>query len=387
MPGPPASDEAEAGASLIVNASASPYHAGKGLAARADAQPARARQPRARSRSATWSAARTSWSSTATRCSSTTRAACSRARRSSPRRWWSRRVDLQAALTARLRDTRLRPPAQKVLPEIRHAGRFERPEHPPVDHVEGTVADLLEPDAEVYAALVPRRARLRREERLRARRARPLGRDRLDARGADRRRRARAREGHVRRDAVASAPPRARRRTRASSRRNLGVSTFDLPIAPAMETYDADARRPVRGPRPRHHRGEPAGAHPRQPADGAVEQVRLARADDRQQVRDRGRLLDALRRHRRRLRGHQGRAEDARLPARRLPQRARRRASGAGLDHRPPAERRAAPGPAGRRLAARLRHARRDPRGLRRGGRRPRARCCSTGFERRASTA
>ena len=37
-----------------------------------------------------------------------------------------------------------------------------------------------------------RRARLRREERLRARRARPVGRDRLDARGADRRRRARA---------------------------------------------------------------------------------------------------------------------------------------------------------------------------------------------------
>ena len=30
-PGPPASDEALAGATLIVNASASPYHAGKGL--------------------------------------------------------------------------------------------------------------------------------------------------------------------------------------------------------------------------------------------------------------------------------------------------------------------------------------------------------------------
>ena len=31
MPGPPASDEALAGAPLIVNPSASPYHAGKGL--------------------------------------------------------------------------------------------------------------------------------------------------------------------------------------------------------------------------------------------------------------------------------------------------------------------------------------------------------------------
>jgi hypothetical protein len=41
---------------------------------------------------------------------------------------------------------------------------------------------------------------------------------------------------------------------------------------------------------------------PRQPAHGAVEQVRLARAHHRQQVRDVGRLLDALRRQRGRLR-------------------------------------------------------------------------------------
>ena len=76
----------------------------------------------------------------------------------------------------------------------------------------------------------------------------------------------------------------------------------------AMGGYDELLRRAVRGPRARHHRGEPPGPHPRQPADGAVEQVRLARADDRQQVRDVRRLLDALRRQRRRLRRHQGRA-------------------------------------------------------------------------------
>ena len=46
----------------------------------------------------------------------------------------------------------------------------------------------------------------------------------------------------------------------------------------------------VRRTRGRPHRGEPAGAHPRQPADGAVQQVRLAGAHDRQQVRDVGRL-------------------------------------------------------------------------------------------------
>ena len=47
-PGPPASDEALAGATLIVNVSASPYHARQGPRARADARPARPRQPRAR---------------------------------------------------------------------------------------------------------------------------------------------------------------------------------------------------------------------------------------------------------------------------------------------------------------------------------------------------
>ena len=44
-------------------------------------------------------------------------------------------------------------------------------------------------------------------------------------------------------------------------------------------------------------RGKHPGAHPRQPADGAVEQARRAAADDRQQVGARGRLLHALRRH------------------------------------------------------------------------------------------
>ena len=119
-----------------------------------------------------------------------------------------------------------------------------------------------------------------------------------------------------------------------------------------MEVYDELLAERLRRPRARHHRGEPPGADPRQPADGALEQVRLARAHDRQQVRELGRLLDALRRHGRRLRGDQGRAEDARLPARRVAQRAGRDAAGPALDHRPPAERRAARRPEGLRLAA-----------------------------------
>ena len=62
---------------------------------------------------------------------------------------------------------------------------------------------LLEPEAEVYAALCLGRARLRAQERLRARRARAVGRDRLDARGADRGRRARRRPRDRGRDALA----------------------------------------------------------------------------------------------------------------------------------------------------------------------------------------
>ena len=65
--GPARVRRGQAGASLIVNLSASPYHAGKGAAARADARSSARATTSPRSRSATWSAARTSSSSTATR--------------------------------------------------------------------------------------------------------------------------------------------------------------------------------------------------------------------------------------------------------------------------------------------------------------------------------
>jgi NAD+ synthase (glutamine-hydrolysing) len=63
-------------------------------------------------------------------------------------------VDVQAAVTARLRDTRLRPPVRRALPDVRHLGRVERPERPAVEQLGGEVVPLLEPEAEVYAALV-----------------------------------------------------------------------------------------------------------------------------------------------------------------------------------------------------------------------------------------
>ena len=123
-----------------------------------------------------------------------------------------------------------------------------------------------------------------------------------------RRRRARARARDLRDDALALLlAGHAQRRPRAGReprRRAARAADRASRWRPTSELLARRLRRPRAGP----HRGEPAGAHPRQPADGAVEQVRLARAHDRQQVGDVGRLLDALRRQRGRLRGHQGRA-------------------------------------------------------------------------------
>ena len=96
---------------------------------------------------------------------------------------------------------------------------------------------------------------------------------------------------------------------------------------------------------------------------------RRDRADDRQQVRDRDRVLDALRRLGGRLRGHQGRAQDARLRTLSLPQRDRREGrrpradSGRGVDQG--AVGRTAPGPARRPVTAALRRARSAARALR----------------------
>jgi NAD+ synthase (glutamine-hydrolysing) len=152
VPGRPASDEAEAGASLIVNPSASPYHKGKGI------ERERMLIQRARDNLAAVAfcnliggqdelifdghsllidhegtvLARAPQFAEALVVAS---------------------VDLQAALTARLRDTRLRRPAHAALPDVRHCGRLERPAAEPVEELGGDIAPLLEPEAEVYAAL------------------------------------------------------------------------------------------------------------------------------------------------------------------------------------------------------------------------------------------
>ena len=103
-----------------------------------------------------------------------------------------------------------------------------------------------------------------------------LGADRGHRRGCHRRR-PRARRAH----AVALLEPGQHRTTRCSSPTNLGIETLTLPIEPAMRAMERRLAERVRRHRARRDRREHPGAHPRQPADGAVEQARRAASHDR----------------------------------------------------------------------------------------------------------
>ena len=92
--------------------------------------------------------------------------------------------------------------------------------------------------------------------------------------------------------------------------RRLGVRYDEISIKHHLRVVPRRLGRRVQGPARGHDRGKPPGAHPWHLADGAVQQVRLDRADDRQQERDGDRLLHAVRRHGGRFRRHQGSAQD-----------------------------------------------------------------------------
>jgi NAD+ synthase (glutamine-hydrolysing) len=152
-PGPPASDEALAGAALILNASASPYHAGKGI------ERERMLVQRARDNLCAVAFCNAAGGqdelvfdghSLLIDHEGTVLARAPQFAEALT----VGTVDLQAALTARLRDTRLRPPVRRTLPEVRRIGPLARREDTGHDMVGGEVAPLLEPEAEVYAALV-----------------------------------------------------------------------------------------------------------------------------------------------------------------------------------------------------------------------------------------
>jgi NAD+ synthase (glutamine-hydrolysing) len=151
-PGPPASDEALAGAPLILNASASPYHAGKGL------ERERMLIQRARDNLAAVAFCNLvggqdelvfDGHSLLLDHDGTVLARGPQFAESLT----IGVVDLQAAMTARLRDTRLRAPVRAALPEVRRLGPLTRREDTCGEPAGGDVTPLLEPEAEVYAAL------------------------------------------------------------------------------------------------------------------------------------------------------------------------------------------------------------------------------------------
>jgi NAD+ synthase (glutamine-hydrolysing) len=152
-PGPPASAEALAGAQLVLNASASPYDQGKGVR--------RERMLVQRARDNLCAVAF---------CNAVggqdelvfdghsvvidhDGAVIARAPQFAEALVFAT-VDVQAASTARLRDARLRPPVRSQLPAVERCPSLERAEAPAILPAGGEVAELLDPLAEVYAALV-----------------------------------------------------------------------------------------------------------------------------------------------------------------------------------------------------------------------------------------
>ena len=164
-----------------------------------------------------------------------------------------------------------------------------------------------------------RHARLRAEERVRARGPGAVGRRRLVARRRHRRGRARPRPGHRCAHAVALLERGSITDAEALAAEPRHRHADDPHRARARGVHD-DARRLLRRVRAGPRRGESPGPGTRHDRDDALEQVRVVGAHHREQERDGHGLLDALRRHGGRVRGHQGRAQDARVRAVRGPQ-------------------------------------------------------------------
>ena len=218
QPGPPLSDEALAGARLIVNLSASPYHAGKGIK--------RERMIAQRARDELAAVAFCGLVggqdelvfdgySVVVDHDGTVIA---RAPQFEETLLFAD-VDTVAAGSARLRDTRRRAPAAAARAEVAHLGSFTVRDHP-VDAQLGQaeIAPLLEEVEEVYGALVLGTRDYARKNGFEHVVLGPQRRDRLDARRADRRRRARQGLRDVRDDALAVLLDGHARRCRAARR-------------------------------------------------------------------------------------------------------------------------------------------------------------------------
>jgi len=242
-PGPPATLEALAGATLIVNVSASPYHAGKG------AERERMLAQRARDNFAAIAFCALVGGQDELVFDGHSLVLDHRGRVIARAAQFEEElllatIDLEAAQTQRLRDARQRAPARQAREAVPTLARIALParagDAAPTgpDHVGGPVAPLLSPPAEVYGALV---TGLRDYVRKNG-----FGRVVLGLSGgidsalvaciaAD----ALGPEGVV---AVVMPSPYSSAETQGDARTlagRLGVELCELPIEPAMKAYDA----------------------------------------------------------------------------------------------------------------------------------------------------
>ena len=142
-------------------------------------------------------------------------------------------------------------------------------------------------------------------------------RNRLGADGSHRRRSARHRERARRVHAVMLQLRRVVGR-REGPRGQAGHRAHDHPDRAGPQGFHGDAATRVRGTARGRRRGEPSGSDPRRAAHGAIQQARHAPPRHREQVRARGWILHALRRHVRRTRAAERCAEDHGVRARAL---------------------------------------------------------------------
>jgi NAD+ synthase (glutamine-hydrolysing) len=152
-PGPPASDEALAGATVLVNISASPYHAGKGL------ERERMLIQRARDNVAVVAFCALVGGQDELVFDGHSLVIDHLGRVIARGRQFVEEllivtIDPYGPRSARLRDPRQRPAIRRAAPHCPLLARLDTPPAPSdADTVDGPVADLLEPTAEVYAAL------------------------------------------------------------------------------------------------------------------------------------------------------------------------------------------------------------------------------------------
>jgi NAD+ synthase (glutamine-hydrolysing) len=152
-PGPPASDEALAGATVLINISASPYHAGKGL------ERERMLVQRARDNVAVVAFCALVGGQDELVFDGHSLVIDHQGRIVARGRQFVEEllmvtIDPDGPRSARLRDPRQRPAIRRAAPHCPVIARLDPPPLPrEADIVDGPVAELLEPAAEVYAAL------------------------------------------------------------------------------------------------------------------------------------------------------------------------------------------------------------------------------------------